>query len=93
MFPGFPSGIIVVPPDHLKEFLTAPDNYLNLREGLQDIDFRYVFRIDVHNTYHKRVIRNQLTQNIPNFLPDVVDELDAIFNDDPVMNSESMYTP
>lgn len=90
MFPGFPSGIIVVPRDLLKEFFEASSDYLNLSEGLEDIDFRHIFHANIlHNPYHKLVIKNQLTENIPKFLPDMMDELTAIFNDDFEIISES----
>lgn len=90
MFLGFPSGIIVVPRDLLKEFFAAPSEYLSLSEGLEDIDFRHVFHTNIlHNPYHKRVIKNQLTENIPKFLPEMMDELRAIFNDDLEIINES----
>lgn len=90
MFLGFPSGIIVVPRDLLKEFFEAPSDYLNLSEGLEDIDFRHIFHANIlHNPYHKRVIKNQLTENIPKFLPDMMEELTTIFNDDLEIIGES----
>jgi hypothetical protein len=90
MFPGFPSGIIVVPRDLLKEFFAASESYLSLSEGLEDIDFQHVFQTNVlRNRYHKRVIKNQLTENIPMFLPNMVDELTAIFDEDQKIIGES----
>src|SRR5437660_941756 len=83
MFLGFSSGIVVVPRNLLNEFFTAADSYLNLSEGLEDIDFRHIYHPNVRRTpYHKRVIRNQLTENIPMFLSGMVDELNAIFQED-----------
>jgi hypothetical protein len=83
MLLGRSSGLLVVDHDHLKEIFEAPNEEINFLEGLfGDTDFRYTFYGDVHNEYHVRVIRNQLTQNIASLIPDVVDELNAALEDE-----------
>ena len=83
MLLGRSSGLLVVDHDHLKEVLEAPNEEINFLEGLfGDTDFRYTFYGDVHNEYHVRVIRSQLTQNIASIIPGVVDELNAALEDE-----------
>jgi len=83
MLLGRPSGLLVVDHDHLKEVFEAPNDEINFLEGLfGDTDFRHTFYGDVHNEYHVRVVRNQLTQNIASLIPDIVDELSVALADE-----------
>lgn len=69
--------------DHLKEVLEAPNDEVNFLEGLvESTDFRYAFYGDIHNEYHVRIIRNQLTQNIAALIPSIVEELNVALDDE-----------
>ena len=80
---GRPSGVIVVDHGHLKELLEAPNDEINFIDGiLGDTDLSHTFYGDVHNEYHIRVIRNNLTQNIVSLIPDTLDEVKAALADE-----------
>jgi len=83
MLSSHPNGLVVVDRDHIKELFSAPDSDLNFLEAkLEHLDLRYTFKLDVHDDWHIDMIRNQLTQKIPELMPQIVDELTAGFEDE-----------
>jgi hypothetical protein len=79
---NYPSGVVVVDRQHIKELFSAPSASLGFFEAvIEDIDFRYTLPGDVHNLYHVKVIRNQLTQNIAAMMPGVAEELVSVFDE------------
>ena len=69
--------------EHVKEFFDAPGDTLGFFEALfDDMDFRYTLKGDIYNLYHARVIRNQLAQNIPSLMPQIIDELKSALSEE-----------
>lgn len=83
MISSHPNGLVVIDRDHVKELFSAPDADLNFLEAkLEHLDLRYTFKLNVHDDWHIDMIRNQLTQKIPELMPQMVDELTAAFHDE-----------
>jgi hypothetical protein len=79
---NYPSGVVVVDRQHIKELFSAPSSSLGFFEAaLEDIDFRYTLPGNLSNLYHVKVIRIQLTQNIAALLPEMAEELDSVFDE------------
>ena len=69
---------------YLNEFINAPREYVSLYESSIDaLEAKYTFRPTVfQNDYHSHVVRGELTQNISKKMPEIVDELQAAFEDE-----------
>jgi hypothetical protein len=83
MLPNHPKGVIILGREYLKELFEAPETDLNFLEAtLEHTDFRNTFKGNIYDDWHASVIRNELTQNIPALMPDMVDEAYAVFEDE-----------
>ena|SRR5271156_177744 len=75
---------VVVDKTYLKEFIDAPLEYIsNYEASIDALEANYTFRPTVfQNDYHAHVVRHELTRNISDKMPDIVDELQAAFEDE-----------
>jgi hypothetical protein len=75
--------LVVVDRDHFQELFDAPEDRLSFGQSLIRANhFDYGFNGNVLNSYHAEVIRNRLTQNIQAKMPDIIDEVNAGFEDE-----------
>jgi hypothetical protein len=83
MLPCHPTGVVVMDRDHLKEVFEATDADLNFTEAtLEHTDVRYTFRGNIYHAWHVPIVRNQLTQNLPALIPEMVDEMTSCIADE-----------
>lgn len=84
MLPCHPNGVIVLGHQHLREFFEVGEDEFNFMEAtFEHTDFRHTFKVNnIYDDWHASVIRNQLTQNIPALMHDIVEEVEAVFNDE-----------
>ena len=75
---------MVVDKTYLKEFVDAPVEEISSYEAsIEALEANYTFRPTVFlNSYHAHVVRHELTSNIPDKMADLVDELQAAFEDE-----------
>lgn len=75
--------MVIVDNTHLHEFLHAPEDQLSFNKGfIEGLSLPYLFRTNVFDSYHVRILRRNLTQNIGKSMEDTVDELKAAFEDE-----------
>ncbi|KAH9895453.1 cytochrome P450 [Xylariomycetidae sp. FL2044] len=68
--------VLVSDRQKVSEYLRAPDTVLNAQEGANDqqqIPFTMGYGVG-HRTYHTAVVRGPVTQSIPGWTPDFLDE-------------------
>ena len=76
-------GLVVVDRAHFQELFDAPEDRLSFNLALiKSGAFDYAFRSNIRNPYHVELIRNQLTQSIGTKMSDVMDELNASFDEE-----------
>lgn len=76
-------GLVVVDRAHFQEFLDAPEDRLSFNLALVKGGlFDYAFHSNIRNSYHIELIRNQLTQSLAAKMSDVLDELNASFDEE-----------
>jgi hypothetical protein len=83
----FHDPIVIVDRDHIKEVYTARDDELSNLAALQDIlQQDYILHPEVARIrYQLKVIKSMMTRQIPNAMPDVLDEMQAAFDDEMVV--------
>jgi hypothetical protein len=75
--------MILVDRSHLKEIFTADEDDMDFLSGaVEDADFSHSFRTSVFQKVHSRAIRVNLNHNIPAAIPEIVEELHAIFKEE-----------
>ena len=84
MLPCHPNGVIILGHKYLREFFDVGEDKFNFMEAtFEHTDFRHIFKMgNIYDDWHVYIIRNQLTQNIPALMPDIVDEVTAVLNDE-----------
>jgi hypothetical protein len=83
----FHDPIVVVDRDHIKEVYTARDDELSHLAALTDIlQQDYILHPEVTQIrYQLKVTKSMMTRQIPNAMPDVLDEMQAAFDDEMVV--------
>lgn len=75
--------MILVDRSHLKEIFTADEKDMDFLAGaVEDADFSHSFKASVFQKVHLRAIRVNLNHNIPASIPEIADELHAIFKEE-----------
>ncbi|EGO00264.1 hypothetical protein SERLA73DRAFT_168055 [Serpula lacrymans var. lacrymans S7.3] len=76
-------NIFLSGPKLVEELRRAPEDHISARERISDIlKPRYTIgHTIIHNPYHIPIILTQLTRNLPAQFPDILDEIQASFDD------------
>jgi hypothetical protein len=76
----------------VNELANAPESALSFLQRAADLlELDYTFLTNVRlDTYHVPIVRRQLTQNLPFFIDLMMDELEAAFQDEFIVNDGSI---
>ena len=75
--------MVIIDRKHLKEMYSADEDTMQfLPAAVEDSDFSCAFRADVFKRVHSRAIRLNLNHNIPVYMPELVNELIAAFDEE-----------
>ncbi|EGO25818.1 hypothetical protein SERLADRAFT_369188 [Serpula lacrymans var. lacrymans S7.9] len=73
-------NIFLSGPKLVEELRRAPEDHISARERISDPRYTIGHTI-IHNPYHIPIILTQLTRNLPAQFPDILDEIQASFDD------------
>lgn len=79
----FNASYVVVDRGHLKELLNAPENTLSFHQlAVKVVESRYTFSESIaKDAYHVSVVREKSARNLPMMIPDIIDEVQNIFDE------------
>ena len=80
--------------EHLKQLFAAPEEHLSFIQSITErMQVRYTFDESIaRNPYHVPIVRRKFTQDLPEIIFDIVDELEsALDNAIPATNGTQLF--